>query len=1117
MKYSAKVAIALITLTLANLSTPASANPTAPTVVNGSATLANPNASTLEITNTRGTIINWQGFSINPGEVTRFLQPDAASAVLNRVTGSNPSQIFGALQSNGRVFLINPNGILFGAGAAINVQDLIASTLNISDSDFLNGTYNFSQTGVGGNIVLQSGAQIATANGGQVWLLAKNINQDADSSITTPTGKSILAAGTAVQVAESALGNMVFNVTTDGTNTIQTLGNIAAEKGVAGLFADNIAIADNIATQKKATITTSATGTGNGGLIVMNANNKLEIQRLAEVSADGGTEGGNGGTIRLTASNLSISQIANGMGNLHASARHTSGVNGTVTLTETGTFNYNPNGTEFRVNTTAAGNQGALPDTSNPAAGGGTSKITVLADGRVLVVWAGRGDSGTTTDDGAGIYAQLYNADGTPAASEFRINPNFSLFFGLARHTNTPQALPTVTALANGGFVVTWSGIGSKSNVTSPNSDVYGRVYQPDGTPLTGEFLVNAASDKNQAGSSVTALKNGNFVVSWASDGQDGNNWGVYGRLFKADGTPVGGEFPVNTTTAGNQGGSQGVGSITGLPDGGFIAIWASQGQDASPVASSAPNKSDNAFGVYAQRYDGNGNKTGGEFLVNTTTQLSQQLPKITGLPNGGFVATWLSDDDLLPTNTGLQEAIYAQRFDVNGSKVGNEFRVNTYNSLDQETPAIASLADGGFVISWESLGQDGNGRGVYGQRYNAQGTAVGGEFRLNTTTNSNQMYSDVVGLADGGFIASWSSFGQDAASTWGVFSQRYKKEVLPVTSGGMVTGELGPTAAFNTRPNRPNANYVPIANPLTLNLSGDAPSTPINITTPTDGDADPLTITVNALPNVSNGTVFLSDGVTPVTAGQSLTVSQLTGLTFKPTTPSASGMETFSYTVADGQGGIVPQTATFNITPVTLIQTDVISTNPGNTQPDVISTRPGNTQPDVISTNPGNTQTDVISTNPGNTQTDVISAKPGDSQPSLSKPPEVEQELAIAHGVCNTSERGSTAVNSVTPNRELCKHKLDEQPGLGEANIKVETTAAIATLSKEEQAYAKMVGQQEYALTRGMSWKARQAYWQEHAQKQSTLSAAEYAQYQNKVRSLSTAERSRYYEQLAR
>ncbi|MBD1922047.1 filamentous hemagglutinin N-terminal domain-containing protein [Microcoleus sp. FACHB-831] len=1105
MKYSAKVAIALIALTLANLSTPASANPTAPTVVNGSATLANPNASTLEITNTRGTIINWQGFSINTGEVTRFLQPDAASAVLNRVTGSNPSQIFGALQSNGRVFLINPNGILFGAGAAINVQDLIASTLNISDSDFLNGTYNFSQTGVGGNIVLQSGAQIATANGGQVWLLAKNINQDADSSITTPTGNSILAAGTNVQVAESALGNMVFNVTTDGTNNIQTLGNIAAEKGVAGLFADNITIADNIATQKKATITTSATGTGNGGLIVMNANNKLEIQRLAEVSADGGTEGGNGGTIRLTASNLSISQIANGMGNLHASARHPSGVNGTVTLTETGTFNYQPNGTEFQVNTTTAGNQGALPS----ASGGGFSKITVLANGRFIVTWAGAG-----TGDDSGVFGQLYEANGTPVAAEFRINSTTSL----------PQGYPSVTALKNGNFVVTWSGSGG-----GLDSNVYGRLFDNNGTALSTQFLINTNTNNLQAASSVTALANGGFVVSWASNGQDGSSWGVYAQRYEANGNKAGNEFRINTTTAGNQGGSQGVGSITALPDGGFIAIWASQGQDASPVASSAPNKSDNAFGVYAQRYDGNGNKTGGEFLVNTTTQLSQQLPKITGLPNGGFVATWLSDDDLLPTNTGLQEAIYAQRFDVNGSKVGNEFRVNTYNSLDQETPAITSLADGGFVISWESLEQDGNGRGVYGQRYNAQGAAVGGEFRLNTTTNSNQMYSDVVGLADGGFIASWSSYSQDAANTWGVFSQRYKKEVLPVTSGGMVTSELGPTAAFNTRPNRPNANYVPIANPITLNLSGDAPSTPINITTPTDGDADPLTITVNALPNVSNGTVFLSDGVTPVTAGQSLTVSQLTGLTFKPTTPSASGMETFSYTVVDGQGGIVPQTAIFNITPVTLIQpdvistnpgntqTDVISTNPGNTQTDVISAKPGNTQTDVISAKPGNTQTDVISAKPGNTQTDVISAKPGNSQPSLSKPPEVEQELAIAHGVCNTAERGSAPANLLTPNRELCKDKLDEQPGLGEAKIKVETTAAIATLSKEEQAYAKMVGQQEYALTRGMSWKARQAYWQEHAQKQSTLSAAEYAQYQNKVRSLSTAERSRYYEQLAR
>ena len=88
------------------------------------------------MTNTPGAIINWQQFSIQKDEVTRFLQQNASSAVLNRVTTQNPSVILGSLTSNGRVFLINPNGIAFGQGAVINVAGLAASTLNISDADW---------------------------------------------------------------------------------------------------------------------------------------------------------------------------------------------------------------------------------------------------------------------------------------------------------------------------------------------------------------------------------------------------------------------------------------------------------------------------------------------------------------------------------------------------------------------------------------------------------------------------------------------------------------------------------------------------------------------------------------------------------------------------------------------------------------------------------------------------------------------------------------------------------------------------------------------------------------------------------------------------------------------
>ena len=94
----------------------------------------------LTVTNSPGSIINWQSFSIAPGELTRFVQQNASSSVLNRITGQNPSQILGALQSNGKVFLINPNGIVFGANSRVDVNGLVASSLNLTDADFLSGS-----------------------------------------------------------------------------------------------------------------------------------------------------------------------------------------------------------------------------------------------------------------------------------------------------------------------------------------------------------------------------------------------------------------------------------------------------------------------------------------------------------------------------------------------------------------------------------------------------------------------------------------------------------------------------------------------------------------------------------------------------------------------------------------------------------------------------------------------------------------------------------------------------------------------------------------------------------------------------------------------------------------
>src|SRR5512147_412544 len=130
------------------------ANPVGPSVVSGTAGFATA-GSALTVTNSPNAIINWQGFSIGAGEITRFQQQSAASAVLNRVVGQDPSAILGTLSSNGRVFLVNPNGILFGQGARVDVAGLVATTLNLANSDFLAGRLNFEAGAVAGSIVNQ--------------------------------------------------------------------------------------------------------------------------------------------------------------------------------------------------------------------------------------------------------------------------------------------------------------------------------------------------------------------------------------------------------------------------------------------------------------------------------------------------------------------------------------------------------------------------------------------------------------------------------------------------------------------------------------------------------------------------------------------------------------------------------------------------------------------------------------------------------------------------------------------------------------------------------------------------------------------------------------------------
>ena len=200
--------------------------PTGGAVSAGSASIANGAGKTTINQSSQNVAINWQSFNIGQSEAVQFNQPNSSSVALNRVQGADPSSILGSLSANGKVFLVNPNGVLFGKGAQVNVGGLVASTLNISDGDFMAGSYQFS--GAGKGTIVNQGS--INADGGYVALLGANVSNE--GVIAANLGTVALAAGNAMTL--DMAGDGLLNVTVDqgAVNAlIQNAGLIRANGG----------------------------------------------------------------------------------------------------------------------------------------------------------------------------------------------------------------------------------------------------------------------------------------------------------------------------------------------------------------------------------------------------------------------------------------------------------------------------------------------------------------------------------------------------------------------------------------------------------------------------------------------------------------------------------------------------------------------------------------------------------------------------------------------------------------------------------------------------------------------------------------------------------------------
>ncbi|MES2204717.1 MAG: hypothetical protein V4496_05795, partial [Pseudomonadota bacterium] len=390
------------------------------------------------------------------------------------------------------------------------------------------------------------------------------------------------------------------------------------------------------------------------------------------------------------------------------------------------------------------------------------SSIITLLNGDFVIAWASNVDDGTHA-----ICAQMYNADGSNKGEPIQVNA-FTI-------SDYQWHNPSIAALMDGGFVVSWS---NKGPNYSTDYSVYVQRYNATGSPIGTQTQVNTHTAMDQDYTSIAALADGGFVVSWTSDAQDGSGAGIAAQRYDVNGNKNGTEIPVNTETNNHQFES----SVAALADGGFVVIWANF-------------QNDFTGGIKGQQFNADGSKRNAEFQINdysANSTFAPFSPRIKSLPEGGFVACWY--------NMGFDSAGYghaygidAQIYTSGGSKRGPVLQEST-SAWD---PSISVLSDGGFVIGWSSD------RGLMGQMFQVDGSKKGSMFQISTSGS----LPSITGANNGGIVAVWSNRDSSSNKIYGQRVDANGKKVVFCLPGACLAITPTPRAT-------PHPTFLPTPNP---------------------------------------------------------------------------------------------------------------------------------------------------------------------------------------------------------------------------------------------------------------------------------------------------------------
>ncbi len=722
----------------------------------------------------------------------------AGNFTLTRTGGSENSNVSGDLD-------VRDNLTILGAGAASTsvsagglseVFNVISGSLTMSGLTVRDGV----GSGTGGGIVVEGGA---TLNLSQA--VVRNNTASSAGGLSGATGSTIVldrvevlentgpgyAGGiymyrASLTITDSMIdgnssnnwGGGIYNDRGTTTLTRVTVSNNTAGKDGAGIYSagagavltlSNTTVSGNTATDqgggvytdRSATIVSSTiannSASSGGGLYVSNST-PLSLRNSILASNAGGNSNraiASLGNNLDSGTTLGLSQIGDlsntdpllvalafngGFTKTHALQPASAAINaadaGSAPITDQrglsryggadmGAYEYNggvkaplESTIESRVNTTTGSTQETAAEDR-----GSHRAVAIATNGDHVVVWSSR-----SQDNGGswGVYGQRYSAGGVALGSEFRVN----------QATADDQRWATVAMDTSGRFAVTWTSANQDGTALS----VYARIFNPDGSAAASEFRVNTTSIGSQSNGSIGMDGQGNFVIVWKGNGP-GDTDGIFGRRFTATGAAIDAvEFRVNTDLMRAHNDP----SVSMNAGGAFAVTW------------------DNNLGVQVQRYASNGAALGANTNVNA--DVSSGNGSIALADDGSMVVVW--------RQTIIGPDVFLRRFDSNGAAVGGAVQVNTGTTLlDQTSPSLTMDSDRNFIVAWEGNGAL-DGSGVYGKKFDASGSAVGGEFLINSTTGGTQAMVSLAMTDLNNFVAVWSGTGPGDSS--GVFARQF-------------------------------------------------------------------------------------------------------------------------------------------------------------------------------------------------------------------------------------------------------------------------------------------------------------------------------------------------------